>query len=176
MRRRSASVLAAAVAALVLTGEAYACVCANEPLRERLDDADAAVVGRIVKRQETTLRGAPQMLLTVEVTQRVKGDVGRELVVRSPRGTDCDLLEPAASDDGEEGTTGLLLARAPDGTWLGSACSIVGAGALVAEGGEPRGGPLKVLVGLAILGLVLLWSFRRLRRGTRPQLPGSPRS
>ena len=145
-------------------------------MRERLDAADAAVVGRIVKRQETTLRGAPQMLLTVEVSQRVKGDVGRELVVRSPRGTDCDLLGPGASDGGEEGTTGLLLARAPDGTWLGSACSIVGAGALVAEGGEPRGGPLKVLVGLAILGLVLLWSFRRLRRGTRPQLPGSPRT
>jgi hypothetical protein len=30
-------------------------------------------------------------------------------------------------------------------------------------------------VGLVILALVLLWSFHRLRHGTRPRLPGAPR-
>jgi hypothetical protein len=157
------------LASFVLTPQAYACVCPNEPLRERLDDADAAIVGTVVGSRETSLRGQPQTLLTVEVVQRVKGDVPSELVVTSPRGTDCDL---ELSDSASGRTSGLLLERAPDGaTWLGSACSIVEAGALVAEGGEPRGGPIKVLVGVVILALVLLWSFRRLKHRTRPELP-----
>jgi hypothetical protein len=51
---------------------------------------------------------------------------------------------------------------------------VVDPGQLVAEGGEPRGGPIKVVVGVAILAVVLLWAFRRLRRGSRPDLPGAP--
>jgi hypothetical protein len=31
-----------------------------------------------------------------------------------------------------------------------------------------------VAIGFVILGLVLLWALRRLRRGTRPHLPGAP--
>jgi hypothetical protein len=173
MRRPVAVAAVVGLLVLGLAGEAAACVCANEPIQERLDEADAAVVGRVVDRRETTLRGSPLTLLTVEVDQRVKGDVPRELVVRSPRGTDCDLVVPEAPE-GDGGATGLLLASASDGTWLGSLCSIVDPGTLVAEGGEPRGGPIKVVIGLAVLGLVLLWAFRRLRRGARPQLPGPP--
>jgi len=67
-----------------------------------------------------------------------------------------------------------LLTRAPDGGWLGTACSVVAPGQLVAEGGEPRGGVIKVGIGIVILGLVLLWALRRLRRGARPDLPGAP--
>ena len=92
------------------------------------------------------------------------------IVVRSPSGSDCDLL--VARDE----PIGLLLIRAPDGAWLGTACSVVGPGQLVAEGGEPRGGVIKVGIGLVILGLVILWALRRLRRGARPELPGSPGS
>ncbi len=115
-------------------------------------------------------RGAPQRLLTVEVEQRVKGDVENTLVVRSPSGTDCDIEVQRGR------STGLLLARAPDGTWLASACSVVEPGALVAAGGEPRGGPIKVAIGLVIAALVLLWAFSRRRRGARPELPGAPRA
>jgi hypothetical protein len=161
----------AALVSLTSSSDAAACACPNQPLRERLDEADAAVIGRIVNRRETSLRGAPQTLLTVEVIQRVKGDVGREIVVRSPRSTDCDLAVPPSQ--GEDEDTGLLLTRSPDGaTWLGSACSVVAPGPLVAEGGEPRGGPIKVVVGLVILALVLAWAFSRLKRGARPELPG----
>lgn len=143
-------------------------MCAAAPLDERLDDADAAIVGRVVGVRARELKGAPQRLLTVEVDQQVKGDVDDVLVVSSPSRTDCDLLvsrnEPV----------GLLLTRSPAGDWLGSACSIVGPGELVAAGGEPRGGPIKVVVGIVILGLVLLLAFVRLRRGSRPHLPGAP--
>jgi hypothetical protein len=154
---------------LALAGEAQACVCENAPIEERLDRADAAVVGRIVDERKGAVGGAQQILLTIDVEQRVKGDVPRPLVVRSPSGTDCDLSVPRSE------TIGLLLTRAPDGALLASACSVVGAGELVVAGGEPRGGPIKVLIGVAILALVVLWSFRRLKHGSRPDLPGPPR-
>ena len=76
-------------------------------------------------------------------------------------------------DVNEEATIGLLLAR-EGGGYTANLCSIVGAGELVVEGGVPRGGPIKVVIGLVILGVVLLWALRRLRRGSRPHLPGAP--
>jgi hypothetical protein len=158
-----------AFGALAAIAAAGACVCADMPLSERLDDADAAIVGRVVGERIGETNGAPQRLLTVEVDQRVKGDIGGTIVVRSPSGSDCDLL--VAKDE----PTGLLLTRAPDGGWLGSACSVVAPGQLVAEGGEPRGGVIKVGIGIVVLGLVLVWALRRLKRGARPDLPGAPR-
>jgi hypothetical protein len=164
-----ALVLVAGIAgALALVAPAYACVCFDAPLSERLDGADAAIVGRVVAQRMGETRGAPQRLLTVEVDQRVKGDVDGTIVVRSSFGSDCDLL--VATDK----PTGLLLMRAPDGAWLASSCNVVAAGDLVAVGGEPRGGVIKVGIGIVILGLVLLWALRRLKRGARPDLPGAP--
>jgi len=152
-----------------LAGDAQACVCVDAPVEELMDDADVAVVGRIVDERETRVRGLVQRLLTVDVEQRVKGDVPSPLVVRSPSGTDCDLQVASSK------SVGLLLTRAPGGALLGTACSTVNPGELVVAGGAPRGGSIKVLIGLAILALVLLWSFRRLNRGSRPDLPGAPR-
>jgi hypothetical protein len=170
MSRRFGLTLALSLGALLATaGSALACVCVDEPLEDRLDAADAAVVGRVVGEREGSLRGAPQRLLTVAVQQRVKGDVSRTIVVRSPARTDCDLVVPKNRD------VGLLLTRAPDGAFLGTACSVVEPGPLVVAGGEPRGGGIKVVIGFGILALVLIWSFRRLKRGSRPHLPGAPR-
>ena len=126
------------------------------------------MIGRVVSERRGELNGAPQRLLSVEVDQRVKGDVSRTLEIRSPSGSDCDVVVP------KDEAVGLLLARAPDGSWLASACSVVEPGPLVAEGGEPRGGPIKVAIGIVILALVLLWALRRLRKGARPHLPGAP--
>ena len=167
MTRSILLLAAAAFTGLVLTGEAYACVCASQPLEERLEQADAAVVAHLVGREEGRSE-SPRALLTFEVDQRVKGDVEDTLVVRSPALTDCDLDVPR----GEQ--VGLLLTRMPGGGWLGTVCSVVDPGQLVAEGGEPRGGPIKVVIGAAVLAIVLLWAFRRLRRGARPDLPGAP--
>ena len=64
---------------------------------ERLDDADAAVVGRVVAERPGELNGLAQLFLTVEVEQRVKGDVEGTLEVRSPSGTDCDVEVPQPS-------------------------------------------------------------------------------
>jgi hypothetical protein len=167
--KRIAIAAAAAVAALILAGAAGACVCVKEPMSKRLDDADAAVVGKVVSRRKTEVRGQPQLLLTIDVQQRVKGrGLHDPIVVRTPRQTDCDVHVRL------DRTVGWLLTKAPDGTFLATACSVVGPVALVQAGGEPRGGVIKVVVGIFILGLVLLWALRRLKRGARPHIPGAP--
>ncbi len=122
----------------------------------------------MVSERPGELNGAPQLYLMLEVSQRVKGDVDRQIEVRSPSGTDCDVDVP------RDEPIGLLLTRAPDGAWLATSCSVVNPGQLVVEGGEPRGGVIKVGVGIVILVLVLLWARGRLRKGSRPSLPGAP--
>jgi hypothetical protein len=166
---RAATLLAvflAATLALALASPAAACVCADGPLEERLEAADAAAVVRLVDESERA--SPPPGALELEVEQQVKGSLGDRILVRTPSGTDCNLeLEPGQ-------TVGLLLTRMPSGEWLATACSVVPPGELVAEGGEPRGGPIKVAIGIVILGLVLLFAWYRLRRGSRPELPGAP--
>jgi hypothetical protein len=152
----------------VLAAPAGACVCADTPLSQRLDESDAAVVGRVVAERAGDVQGAPVRLLTFDVDQRVKGDVERTIVVRTPSHTDCDVEVPMNE------AIGLLLTKSPDGAWLASACSVVEPGPLVAEGGEPRGGVIKVGIGIVILALVLGWALLRLRKGKRPDLPGAP--
>ena len=73
------------------------------------------------------------------------------------------------------------LHHVPSGILYGGKICVVGAGCvvdpglLVAEGGQPRGGLIKVALGIVVLALVLLWALRRLRKGARPDLPGAPR-
>jgi hypothetical protein len=154
---------------LVFADAAYACVCADEPMDERLEQADAAVVGRTVSATTYELEGGPSYRrLTVSVEQQVKGEFGETVYVVVPSGTDCDV------EIEMESTTGLLLTRRPDGEWFASACSVVAPGELVAAGGEPRGGVIKVVLGILILALVLSWALRRKARGARPTLPGAP--
>jgi hypothetical protein len=161
---------AAALASLVLAGGAQAACPQQEfSLSQRLDAADAAVVGRVVAVRAAELEGLPQRLVTIHVDQHVKGDLPKQIVVWSPSGTTCDLM-PKANE-----AIGLLLTRSPAGNLVASGASLVPPGPLIAEGGEPRGGVIKVAVGLVILALVLLWALRRLRKGTRPDLPGAPR-
>jgi hypothetical protein len=144
-------------------------VCPDAPLRVRLDDADAAVIGRIVAERSGELKGDRLRLLTVQVDQRVKGDLEGTVEVRGPSGTDRDVDVP------HDVEYGFLLARTADGAWFATSCSVVPPGRLVVEGGEPRGGVIKVGVGIVILALVLLWGLLRLRKGARPDLPGAPR-
>ncbi|MGH3132859.1 MAG: hypothetical protein ACRDNY_03805 [Gaiellaceae bacterium] len=178
-RARLSIVLLAAIAAvaLALAGDASACVCVDVPVDERLDQADAAVVGRIVELgAPDPTSPEPTRLMTVEVEQRVKGEVRGQvrgvdktwIVVQVPNGTDCDVTIDTDT------TTGLLLTRLPEGTWFASACSVVEPGRLVAAGGEPRGGAIKVVLGVIILAIVLSWALRRRARGVRPRLPGAP--
>jgi hypothetical protein len=166
----------AAAAAPAQRANAQECVCERGPIEERLDRADAAILGRVVSEAFPDLDdSAPTRLLGIDVEQRVKGDVEdetagddrRRIFVRTPHGTKCDL------EIDRDTTLGLLLTRTADG-WFASSCSRVAPGPLVAAGGEPRGGAIKVVIGLAILGIVLSWAIRRRQRGVRPHLPRRP--
>ena len=152
---------------LALAGGAWACVCVDAPIADRLDDADAAVIGKVVF-EGVEAGENPQRIMAFKVEQRVKGDVRGDIIVESPSGSSCDLVVERNE------TVGLLLATGSEGRWLGSACSLVEPGLLVTAGGEPRGGAIKVALGLIILVLVLGWSVQRLKKGKRPDLPGAP--
>ncbi len=161
---------AALLGALALAGSALGCPQVTESMSKRLDDSDAAVVGAVTSRRQVDVRGAPALLLTIDVEQKIKGrHVPKPLVVRAPLHTDCDV----SLANGQR--RGFLLAKAPDGTLLVTGSSVVPATPLIAAGGEPRGGVIKVVIGCLVLGVVLLWALRRLRRGARPELPGAPR-
>jgi len=161
------SFAALAALALVGAGAARACVCADQPLDQRLEEADAAVVARLVGVHDgQTL--PPQRVLTFEVDQHIKGDVQGTLDIESFPQSDCAL------EVVENEPVGLLLTRGPGGEWQATTCSVVSPGELVAEGGETKGGAIKIVIGLLILALVLSWALRRRARGTRPRLPGAP--
>jgi MYXO-CTERM domain-containing protein len=115
------------------------------------------------------LKGLPQRVLTIDVDQNVKGGLPKHVVVWSPSGTSCDLM-PMRNED-----IGLLLTLSPDGRWVATRSSLATPGRLAVTGGAPRGGGIKVVVGLAFLAVVLIWALSRRRRGVRPELPGGPR-
>jgi hypothetical protein len=138
-------------------------------LPQRLADADAAVVGRVVAVRQRELEGLPQRVLTIDVDQNVKGGPPKTIAVWTPWGTDCDLTVTPHED------IGLFLTRAPDGRWVATGASLANPGRLVVIAGEPKGSGIKVVVGLVFLGIVLVWALSRRRRGVRPELPGAPR-
>ena len=154
-----------AAALVPLRRRSRACVPTRRS-RERLDDADAAVVGRVVAERTGETKGAPQRLLTVEVDQRVKGDVGRH--DRRPQRRPGPTAICSSPRTRRSASCSRALRTAP-GSRPRAASSH--RDQLVAEGGEPRGGVIKVVLGIVILGLVLLWALRRLTRGARPDLP-----
>ena len=147
----------AVAAALSLAGEALACSCpAGVPVEERLASADAAFVGRLV-----AVRGTQYEF---EVDQQVKGDVGDRVVVRSGRDeAQCGLRRSPADE-----AVGVLLTRAGSG-WSSSLCAQTTPGELLGAESPEQGQWQKLLVGVAVLGLVLAYSIRRLRRRRREE-------
>jgi hypothetical protein len=133
---------------------ALACTCPGGlTLEQRLASADAAFVGRLVAVQGSAHE--------YEVDQRVKGDLpGDRVVVRSARDSaQCGLRRSDADE-----AVGLLLTRAEGGGWASSLCAQTNAGELLRAESPQRGQWPKLLVGVAILGLVLAYALRRLRR------------
>jgi hypothetical protein len=142
-------------------------VCPNIPLPDRLEEADAAFVGRMT---EQRAEGEGQVY-RFDVRQRVKGPIGSVVEVRS--------VEPLTDADGRplaRGEAVGVLAELEGAVLTTSACLLTDPGALLAVADEPRGLLLKLAIGFVILGIVLAWSIRRRRSGTRPSLPGAPGS
>ncbi len=61
-------------------------------------------------------------------------------------------------------TIGVIAAPEKGGRLVTSSCALVDPGSLMGASDEPKGGPIKVVIGLVLLGLVVWYSLRRLKR------------
>ncbi len=156
----------ALVAALVAPAApaARAATCPDLPIRDRLDAADVAFVGRVVARLPVaSAAGVARYDYRFVVFQEVKGRVGRRATVRAAELRDVNglPLTPASEVD-----VGVLATRAGE-RLVTSTCGLVDAGSLLGVADEPKGGAIKVGIGVVLLGLVLAYSLVRLRRRDR---------
>jgi hypothetical protein len=130
--------------------------CPVSPLADRIESADAAFVGRLVSERPSP--DGSRRVYRFAVDQRVKGPVGQEVELDASRLTDAQGT-PLARDV----AVGVLATR--DGAaWVTGSCSLTDPGALLSTADEPKGGAIKIVIGLIILALVLAYSLRRLRR------------
>jgi hypothetical protein len=119
-------------------------------------------VGRSTGYTAVPGEGVPQRLYRFTVDQKVKGDIGEEVVVRIPvRQVNGGQRIP------EDVAAGILMNRA-GGTWFTTRCGITDPGAVLATVDEPKGNAIKLAIGILILASVLGYSVWRLRRKNAP--------
>ena len=115
-------------------------------------------VGRSTGSTPVAGAGVPLRLYRFEVDQEVKGDLGRTVSVRIPvRRENGGQFVPV------DVAAGILMGRA-NGAWFTTRCGITDPGAVLAEVDQPRGNAIRLLIGVLILGAVLAYSIRRLKR------------
>ncbi len=150
--------LIAVVTALVLSGTAQAYTCPSTPIETRIVDAGAVFVGRSTGFTKVTGAGVPQRIYHFEIDQEVKGDLGSTVDVRVP-------VKPENGGQviPEDTAAGILMNKA-GGTWFTTRCGITDPGVVLAGVDKPKGNAIRLLVGVVILGAVLFYSIRRVRR------------
>ena len=94
----------------------------------------------------------------------MKGSIGREVEVHAATRLVDAADEPLVHDE----ALGVLAQL--DGARIETeSCLLTDPGALLSTSDEPRGDAIKIVIGLVILGLVLAYSIRRLRRRELPR-------
>jgi hypothetical protein len=159
-------VVASLAFALAFVGEAEALTCPEIPFKQRLAGADVAFVGRLVAERPA---GGGRRAYRFTVDQAVKGPIGREVEVRAARLT--DLSDKPLQRDA---AVGVLASSLENGSLVTSSCALVDPASLLATADEPRGTWIKIGIGILILGAVLLYSLRRLRRRQAVEYPHAP--
>ena len=88
----------------------------------------------------------------------MKGDLGATVSVRVP-------VKPANGGQviPDDTAAGVLMDRA-NGAWFTTRCGITDPGVVLAGVDKPKGNAIRLLIGVFILGAVLLYSIRRLRK------------
>jgi hypothetical protein len=153
--------LLALAATLALSATARAVTCPQQTIKDALAGADVAFVGRLVSRTPLpTGNGVPLFTYRFVVDQDVKGVVGRHVTVRAATLVDLDGKELTPEAELAVG----VLATSSEGRLVSSSCGLVDAGSLLGAADEPKGGPIKIVIGVVLLALVLAYSFRRLKR------------
>lgn len=139
---------------------ARAASCPDESIKDKLTTADVAFVGRVVAVTPVVGNtGIDQFDYRFVDDHSVKGNLGDRVTVRAAKLVDIDNQVVTAGSKVAIG----VLATAANGRFVTSSCSLVDPGSLLAATDEPKGGLIKVAIGLVILGLVLAYSLRRLQ-------------
>ena len=162
----AAITVAAGCAAAWLAPTAAALASPNIPLEERLEDADAAFVGELVSQRPAPGEGT---VYRFDVKQQIRGVGGSEVEVRAD--------EPLTDAQDRPLTRGIVvgvLTGLDGATLTTSSCLLTDPAALLAVADEPRGGLIKIALGILFTLAVVGWAVSRRRRGTRPELPGPP--
>ena len=162
------TVFVALAAALLLPSAASAASCTTQSVQDKLAGADIAFVGRVVAQQLLPQgRGLPRFDYVFTVSHPVKGAPPPRVTVRSAKLVDLSgvALTPTFHED-----VGVLAGRIKGGRFVTSSCGLADAVTLLDAGDAPKGGGIKVLIGLLIAGLVILYSVRRVKkRGGAPR-------
>ncbi len=142
--------------------------CLTDPVKDKLAAADVAFVGRVVsQRPLQEAKGVPQFDYVFTVSHPVKGAPAGRVTVRAAKLVDLSgvALTPGFHED-----VGVLAGRGKGGTLVASTCSLVDAVTLLDVSDSPKGGLIKVAIGLLIAGSVIGYSILRLkRRGDAPR-------
>ena len=172
------ALIVVAVLWVVLPATAWGATCPqNVSIKDKLAGADVAFVGRVVAVTSVVDKtGVPKFDYRFRIDHAVKGIAGTRATVRAAKLVDLDaeVVTPSAV------TIGVLATR--NGARLVTStkyllpadftrsCTLVDPGSLMAATDEPKGGGIKVLIGLVIAGLVVWYSVRRLKkRGGAPR-------
>ena len=147
--------------ALVAAAPASGANCFSQSVKDKLAGADVAFVGRVVSVKPVAGKtGIETFDYGFVVDRAVKGTIGDSTTVRAAKLVDIDNQVVTAGSDVAIG----VLATAANGRYVSSSCGLVDPGALLGASDEPKGGTIKVVIGLVILGIVLAYSYRRLQR------------
>ena len=161
-------VLAAAAVAVVAPATASAANCRlTESVKDKLDGSQVAFVGRVVAVTPVQGAGIPTFDYRFRIDHSIKGVSGDRVTVRAARLIDIDnqLVTPSNV------TIGVLASHA-GGRLVTNSCALVDPGSLMGASDERKGGLIKVAVGLVLLGLVVWYSLRRLKRRRAAETQG----
>ncbi len=153
--------LLAAPTALLLVPVARGESCLTVSVKDKLDNAPVAFVGKVVAVKPAAHGGGIQLYdYRFDVERPVKGQLGKVATVRAARLVDIDSEVVTA---GSNVSIGVLASRA-DGRLVTSSCGLVDPGSLLGAADEPKGSLIKVGIGFVLLAIVVAYSVRRLRR------------
>jgi len=155
-------VFAVAVVAVVAPTAAWGANCRiTESVKDKLDGSQVAFVGRVISVSRVAGSGGVAFFdYRFRVDRAVKGLSATRVTVRATRLVDIDNQVVTPSNV----TIGVLASKGAGGSLLTNSCALVDPGSLMGASDEPKGGPIKVVIGVLLLGLVVWYSLRRLKR------------
>jgi hypothetical protein len=146
---------------LAMPATAWGANCrVDESVKDKLDGAEVAFVGRVLSVTRVPGEtGVPTFDYRFTIDRSVKGVTGTRATLRAAKLVDIDNQVVAPSN-----VTIGVLARHVGGRLVTNSCALVDPGSLMGASDEPKGGPIKLVIGIVILGIVVVYSLRRLQR------------